>query len=32
VLIVTSIGGAAALLRLGWGRRPPAPISEVELG
>jgi uncharacterized protein (TIRG00374 family) len=31
VLIVTSIGGAAALLRLGWARRPPAPISEVEL-
>jgi glycosyltransferase 2 family protein len=32
VLIVTSIGGAGSLLRLGWARRTPAPISEVELG
>ena len=32
VIIVTSIGGAISLLRLGWARRPPAPISEVELG
>jgi uncharacterized protein (TIRG00374 family) len=32
VIIVTSIGGAISLLRLGWGHRPPAPISEVELG
>ena len=32
VLIVTSIGGAVSLLRLGWARRTPAPISEVELG
>ena len=31
VIIVTSIGGATALLRLGWGHRPPAPVSEVEL-
>ena len=31
VIVVTSIGGAVALLRLGWERRTPAPISEVEL-
>ena len=30
VLVVTSVGGGAALLRLGWRPRPPAPISEAE--
>jgi uncharacterized membrane protein YbhN (UPF0104 family) len=29
-LTVTSIGGATALLRLGWARRPPVPIAESE--
>jgi uncharacterized protein (TIRG00374 family) len=32
VLIVTSVGGAVALLRLGWARRPPTPVAEAELG
>jgi glycosyltransferase 2 family protein len=31
-IIVTSVGGAGALLRLGWAHRPPAPISEAEVG
>ena len=29
-LTVTSIGGAGALLRLGWARRPPVPVAESE--
>jgi hypothetical protein len=31
VLIVTSVGGAVALLRLGWARRPAVPVAEAEL-
>lgn len=31
VLVVTSVGGGAALLRLGWAHRPPAPVTEAEL-
>jgi glycosyltransferase 2 family protein len=32
VLLVTTVGGSISLLRLGWGRRPPVPITEAELG
>lgn len=32
IIVVTSVGGAVALLRLGWAARPSIPISEVDPG